>query len=156
MKNEIWKRKNYWTWNKNNSLSRKEFYSRLKIAHPFIENVSNYRGSSHIIMWLCNRCGWSFKRSPKKLLNGSGCPNCEIYYVYLVRLHKYGCYKIGVTHNIYSRMKGMGGGTLIFYRKGTKKNAYLLEEIWLNNVKDYKVRKDFRGGTETFEYKFQD
>jgi len=109
-------------------------------------------------------CGHIWEVIPNSIINGSGCPICNIPgfdknkkgYTYLIYFKCFGLYKIGISNNPTNRFKSFGYIPEILmireFEEGSK--ALKLEKEWLNNVKEYMYNSGLlkSGNTETFAY----
>lgn len=139
--------------NKGKYTSKAVIKKRLEIGFPTLSILKVYNGS---FSFDCDLCRGQFYVKTKDF---KGCPDCKTNYLYLVYLKKYDCYKVGITYNIYKRLKSLGGGQLLFYRSGGRMEVYNIEQKWLSNLKDYLVVVEGlkqNGGTETFKYSTDD
>lgn len=112
-----------------------------------------YTNSATKVEILCKKHG-SFYQTPNHHLEGKGCPKCQVSnqtIVYVLKCQNTGLYKIGITNNLSTRIRSIGGNLEHIYHIITENPRVLEKELH----KRYKEQQVFNlnvrsGGTEFF------
>ena len=103
---------------------------------------------------ICKEHG-SFYQRPGSHLEGKGCPKCQVSnqtIVYVLKCQNTGLYKIGITNNLSTRIRSIGGNLEHIYHITTE-NPRDLEKYLHQRYQDYNIFNPHvnNGGTEFFQ-----